>query len=67
METYGYLTSGDRDRMVDALTEAGLKDITLGGTDTAEVGYGNEIVLEITGHTEDGYEIREFRTSTAKY
>ena len=67
METYGYLTTEDRVAMVDALSEAGLKGISLGDTDTAEVGYGNEIVLEITGHTEDGYEIREFRTSTAKY
>ena len=67
METYGYLTTEDRVAMVDALSEAGLKGISLGDTDTAEVGYGNEIVLEIMGHTEDGYEIREFRTSTAKY
>ena len=67
METYGYLTTEDRVAMVDALSEAGLKGISLGDTDTAEVGYGNEIVLEIKGHTDDGYEIREFRTSTAKY
>ena len=67
METYGYLTPGDKSLMMDALSDAGLEDISLGSTDMAEVGYGNEIVLEIMGRTEDGYEIREFRTSIAKY
>ena len=67
METYGYLTDGDRDGLVDSLAETGLRNISLAGTDMSEVGYGNEIKLYISGSTEEGYEIREYRTSTAKY
>ncbi len=67
METYGYLTAEDARSVREALGNAGLKDVSLAGTNMTEVGYGNEIVLKISGHTEDGYEIREFRTSTAKY
>ncbi|MBP5555508.1 MAG: hypothetical protein J6X94_11650 [Lachnospiraceae bacterium] len=67
METCGYLTEGDRAGLMDSLAGTGLKDISLAGTDMTEVGYGNEIKLYISGFTEEGYEIREFRTSTAKY
>ena len=67
METYGYLTDGDRDGLVDSLAETGLRNISLAGTDMSEVGYGNEIKLYISGSTEEGCEIREYRTSTAKY
>ncbi len=67
METYGYLTPEDAAGMRNALISAGLTDISLGRTDTSEVGYGNELILDISGHTEEGYEISEFRTSTAKY
>ena len=67
METYGYLTGDDRDELTSALSGAGLENISLEGTDMAEVGYGNTISLYIKGTTEDGYEIKEFRTSTAKY
>ena len=67
METYGYLTENDRDDLVRSLAESGLENITLAGTDLNEVGYGNEIKLYISGSAEGGYEIREFRTSTAKY
>ena len=67
METYGYLTGEDRNDLVSALSDAGLENISLEGTDMSEVGYGNKISLYIHGTTEDGYEINEFRTSTAKY
>ena len=67
METIGYLTPEDADGLVSELSDAGLREISLGNTDTSEVGYGNAIRLEIKGVTEDGYEITEFRTSTAKY
>ena len=67
METYGYLTDNDRQGLMRSLSETGLTGVSLAGTDTSEVGYGNEIKLYIDGFTEDGYEIREFRTSTAKY
>ncbi len=67
METYGYLTENDRGDMLRSLSESGLENISLAGTDTSEVGYGNEIKLCITGLAEGGYEIKEYRTSTAKY
>ena len=67
METYGYLTEDDKEGLVKSLSDTGLESISLAGTDMAEVGYGNEIKLYISGTTEDGYEIKEFRTSTAKY
>ncbi len=67
METYGYLRERDKDEMCEALLQAGLENVTLGNTDLNEVGYGNTVKLEIRGMTEDGYEIREYRTSTAKY
>lgn len=67
METYGYLTENDKEALMKNLADKGLTGVSLAGTDTSEVGYGNEIRLYIDGFTEDGYEIREFRTSTAKY
>ncbi len=67
METVGYLTHEDADGLVSELSDAGLRDISLGNTDTSEVGYGNPVRLEIKGVTEGGYEIAEYRTSTAKY
>ena len=67
METIGYLTEDDKDLLITELSDAGLREISLGNTDTSEVGYGNAIRLEIRGITEDGYEITEYRTSTAKY
>lgn len=67
METVGYLDQADRDTLLNELRSAGLFEISLGNTDTAEVGYGNPVKLEIMGYTEDGYEISEYRASTAKY
>jgi len=67
METVGYLDETDMDGILKELRDTGLYDISLGQTDTAEVGYGNPVRLEIRGYTEDGYEISEYRTSTAKY
>ncbi len=67
METVGYLDAADRDGLLEELRTTGLYDISLGQTDTSEVGYGNPVRLEIRGYTEDGYEISEYRTSTAKY
>ena len=67
METYGYLTENDRDNLVRSLAESGLENISLAGTDMSEVGDGNEINLYLSGLAEGGYEIKEFRTSTAKY
>lgn len=67
METVGYLTPEDRNGLLEELSYAGLEEISLGNTDISEVGYGNSIKLEINGVTEEGYEIAEYRTSTAKY
>ena len=67
METTGYLSADDREELLEELSGAGLEEISLGNTDTSEVGYGNTIKLEIRGVTEDGYEVAEYRTSTAKY
>ena len=67
METCGYLTGPDKEDMCDELAMAGLETLSLGDTDMNRVGYGNPIKLEIRGMTEDGYEISEYRTSTAKY
>lgn len=67
METVGYLDQADREGLIRELHDTGLYEISLGNTDTAEVGYGNPVKLEIRGYTEDGYEISEYRTSTAKY
>ena len=67
METTGYLSADDREELLEELSGAGLEEISLGNTDTSEVGYGNTIKLEIRGVTEDGYEVAECRTSTAKY
>ncbi|MBO4608387.1 MAG: hypothetical protein J5696_00800 [Lachnospiraceae bacterium] len=67
METVGYLTPDDSAMLFEELGETGLHEISLGNTDTSEVGYGNPVRLEIRGFTEDGYEISEYRTSTAKY
>ena len=60
METYGYLTDNDRQGLMRSLSETGLTGVSLAGTDTSEVGYGNEIKLYIDGFTEDGYEIQDF-------
>lgn len=67
METEGYLKEADKNEMLDDLSLAGLENINLGKTDMNPVGYGCRVTLEIKGSTEGGYEISEFRTSTAKY
>lgn len=67
MESRGCLEDADIIELLDALSGGGLRDVSLGRTDVNAVGYGNRIRLEIYGRTDDGYEISEYRTSTAKY
>lgn len=49
METFGKLTSDDRDNLKAALEGMGCRNIDFSGTDMTEVGYGNPVNLSITG------------------
>lgn len=49
MEAEGCLTSSMESRLRSDLTAAGMNNISLTGTTTSEVDYGNVIVLKITG------------------
>ena len=49
MEAEGCLTSSMESRLKSDLTAAGMNNISLTGTTTSEVDYGNVIVLNITG------------------
>ncbi len=53
METEGYLTSDDEAAMLAELESYGLYDISLDGTTTSEVGYGERIYLCISGTYDD--------------
>lgn len=49
MEAEGCLTSSMESRLRSELANAGMNNISLTGTTTSEVDYGNVIVLKITG------------------
>lgn len=49
METEGYLTNADKIDLIEELEACGLYDISLSGTTTSEVGYGERIYLKISG------------------
>ncbi|MDR2043213.1 MAG: hypothetical protein LBQ15_02385 [Clostridium sp.] len=49
METAGCLGPQDRAAMLHALAEAGLESVTLDGTTLSGAGYGNPVVLCISG------------------
>lgn len=49
METEGYLDSESQGELLNNLADLGLSDISLSDTTTSGVGYGNRIVLNITG------------------
>lgn len=49
MEAEGCLTSSMESRLRSDLANAGMNNISLTGTTTSEVDYGNVIVLKITG------------------
>ncbi len=53
METQGYLSSDDQADLLEDLEALGLYDISLAGTTTSEVGYGNRIYLKIEGTYDD--------------
>ncbi len=67
METCGYLMPEDETGLTDELEELGISDINLGGSTVRQVGYGEEIVLEIRGKIEGEYDFWEKRVSTAKH
>ena len=49
METDGYLTEDNRAAMVTEFQELGVEGVTLTGTDLTDVGYGNEVCLNVKG------------------
>lgn len=53
METEGYLTPSDQANLISELQGYGLYDISLSGTTTREVDYGNRIYLCIRGKYND--------------
>ncbi len=67
METVGMLNGDDEGKLMDELAEIGVKNVNLQGTTTWQVSYGEEIVLQIRGTLEEGYDFSEKRVSTAKY
>lgn len=53
METEGYLSSADQANLIRELESYGLYNISLSGTTTGEVDYGERIYLNITGTYDD--------------
>lgn len=49
METSGYLTEDMRTELENALIEVGVRNVDLTGTTDVEVGYGQQILLCISG------------------
>lgn len=49
METEGYLNATDKAAMITELESFGLKNITITGTTTSQVSYGETIYLKISG------------------
>ena len=49
METEGYLPGADQVALKEELAECGLYNISLSGTTTSEVGYGDRVYLKISG------------------
>ena len=49
METEGYLPAGDQVTLKEELAACGLYNISLSGTTTREVGYGERVYLKIKG------------------
>jgi len=49
METDGYLTQENRTSMVSELQTLGVEGVDLTGTSLTNVGYGNQVILKVTG------------------
>lgn len=66
METVGYLTQADEERLRQELTRNGITDIELTGTTKEQTVYGTQITLRIRGKIGGSYDFEELRESTAK-
>lgn len=53
METDGYLSATDQSNLIKELEDCGLYNISLSGTTTREVEYGDRIYLSISGTYDD--------------
>lgn len=53
METEGYLKPADQAKLIEELEGYGLYNISLSGTTTSEVSYGDRIYLKISGTYND--------------
>lgn len=49
METDGYLSPSARDKLTEELAKIGVSDISLDGTTLTQAGYGNDVILSVTG------------------
>lgn len=83
MESKGYLTLADQAALIDDLTVLGVTELNFSGTTLAPVGYGQPVVLSVTGKIksekitgmnsdwsfmrEDEYDFKIYYKSTAKY
>lgn len=67
METTGLLREDARLQLCEELQEIGVNNISLEGTTTWRVTYGDDIVLQIRGELENGFTFTERKVSTAKY
>lgn len=52
MESFGYLDDDDKNSLLESLGEVGVHDISLTGTTTSAVTYGEKIILNVTGNIE---------------
>lgn len=66
METTGVLTGEDQMSLTAELTNLGVTQISLEGTTLTQVGYGEPVILQISGYLEEEYAVSERRVSTAK-
>lgn len=83
MESKGYLTQADQAALINDLTNLGVTNISFSGTTLTPAGYGQTIVLSVTGKIkaekvvginsdlsfirENDYDFKIYYKSTAKY
>lgn len=66
METVGYLEGQKETELRKELADLGITELSLEGTTTEPVSYGEVITLSIKGKLEDKMDVYETKTSTAK-
>lgn len=67
METVGGLDGEMEVRLRDELEAVGVSRLQFDGTTVGRVTYGEEIVLQMQGELQNGYEFTEKKVSTAKH